>query len=404
MFLTTDVHRRRSLTFALVAMAWAAVAAEPTISVEARQRYPWNGLVDLNFTITGTSGTKYDTSFTAKDMGGNTNITMATIRKADGSAANVAKEQLLPGTYNWVWDAAADLPKDFQCDRVTVTGIVTGQDPLYMIVDLNSGEVSYLSAAPAGGWGSTYKENKMAFRRIRAGSFREADTRLVTLTKDFWMGVFEVTAKQFSAVGCTVPYGYYYASEGFHPVGHVSYNTIRGSTNGAKWPQSDSVDSSSFMGRLRSRTGLKFDLPTEAQWEYACRAGTTTKYNYGSDGTDNLSSYCRYGCYEEYPGIDYTLIVGSKLPNGWGLYDMHGNAKEWCLDWYGGLASSAVTDPKGPTSGTKRVVRGGGCFSSATECSSIYRSSNAPANGCYYDPDYTYDVSEGGFRCALLIQ
>lgn len=90
-------------------------------AINARQRYPWNGLVDLNFTITGTSGTKYDTSFTAKDMVGNTNIAMRTIRKADGTSA-VATEQLLPGTYNWVWDAAADLPKDFKCDRVTVTG------------------------------------------------------------------------------------------------------------------------------------------------------------------------------------------------------------------------------------------------------------------------------------------
>ena len=90
-------------------------------AINARQRYPWNGLVDLNFTITGTSGTKYDTSFTAKDMVGNTNIAMRTIRKADGTSA-AATEQLLPGTYNWVWDAAADLPKDFKCDRVTVTG------------------------------------------------------------------------------------------------------------------------------------------------------------------------------------------------------------------------------------------------------------------------------------------
>jgi len=122
MFFNHGLHRVASLTLAIVGMAWAAVAAEPTISVSARQRYPWNGLVDLNFTITGTSGTKYDTSFTAKDMVGNTNITMQTIRKADGSAANVAKEQLTPGNYKWVWDAAADLPKDFQCDRVTVTG------------------------------------------------------------------------------------------------------------------------------------------------------------------------------------------------------------------------------------------------------------------------------------------
>ena len=106
----------------LLGFAVSAIAAEPGISVEARQRYPWNGLVDIKFTITGTSGTKYDASFMAKDLVGGTNITMKTIRKSNGVAANVAKEQLQPGTYNWVWDAAADLPKDFECKRMTVTG------------------------------------------------------------------------------------------------------------------------------------------------------------------------------------------------------------------------------------------------------------------------------------------
>ena len=96
------------------ALALTSFAADPGVTVSARQRYPWNGLVDLHFTITGDAGTKYDTSFTAKDMVGNTNITMRTIRKTDGTTA-AAKEQLLPGTYNWVWDAAADLPKDSDC-------------------------------------------------------------------------------------------------------------------------------------------------------------------------------------------------------------------------------------------------------------------------------------------------
>ena len=99
--------------------ASTVLAADPAITVSARQRYPWNGLVDVHFTITGDAGTKYDTSFTAKDMVGNTNIAMRTIRKADGTAA-ATREQLLPGTYNWVWDAAADLPDGFLCERVTV--------------------------------------------------------------------------------------------------------------------------------------------------------------------------------------------------------------------------------------------------------------------------------------------
>ena len=120
-FINHGLHRLGSLTFAVMWIG-AVVAADPAITVLAKQRYPWNGLVDLQFTITGTSGTKYDTSFTAKDVVGGTNITMATVRKSDGTAANVAKEPLLPGNYHWVWDAAADLSKDWKCDRMTVTG------------------------------------------------------------------------------------------------------------------------------------------------------------------------------------------------------------------------------------------------------------------------------------------
>ena len=104
----------------LFGVAVSAVAAEPGITVEARQRYPWNGLVDLKFTITGTSGTKYDTSFTAKDMVGGTNIAMKTIRKSDGTSA-AAVEQLLPGSYNWIWDAPADL----QVDTVSYNDFLT---------------------------------------------------------------------------------------------------------------------------------------------------------------------------------------------------------------------------------------------------------------------------------------
>ena len=120
------------------ALALTSFAAEPGITVSARQRYPWNGLVDINFAITGDAGTKYDTSFTAKDMVGGTNITMATVRKADGTAANVAKEQLLPGTYKWVWDAATDLPEDFVCDRLTITGTAV-EDDLHKKVQLWEG-------------------------------------------------------------------------------------------------------------------------------------------------------------------------------------------------------------------------------------------------------------------------
>ena len=104
---------------------FAAVSfAAESITITARPRYPWNGKVDLRFTIDGTSGTKYDTSFTAKDLVGNTNLTLKTLYKANGTSANAAKEQLLPGTYNWVWNATADCGSGFVCERVQVEGTV----------------------------------------------------------------------------------------------------------------------------------------------------------------------------------------------------------------------------------------------------------------------------------------
>lgn len=103
-----------------VAMAVTSVAASTVTDVKAKQRYPWNGLVDLKFTITGTSGEKCGVVFTAKDMVGGTNITMKTIRKSDGTIATTT-EKLLPGSYNWIWNAGADLLDGFKCERMIVT-------------------------------------------------------------------------------------------------------------------------------------------------------------------------------------------------------------------------------------------------------------------------------------------
>ena len=144
---------------------------------------------------------------------------------------------------------------------------------------------------------------------------------------------------------------------------------IRGTSNGARWPLSSAVDSSSFMGKLRVRTGLDFDLPTDAQWEYACRAGTTTTYSYGNSANENYMWYSSNSNSKSHP-------VGSKNANPWGLYDMHGNVWEWCLDWYGTLAYG--TDPKGSSSGTARVNRGGSWNAYADVCISSYRGNGTP--------------------------
>ena len=163
--------------------------------------------------------------------------------------------------------------------------------PLYIVIDLSAGSsassypVTYLNTPPSGGFNvDAYKTTKLVLKRIEAGSYKMGGSTQTTLSKPFFIGLFEVTQKQYQLVTGSNPSGF---SGDKKPVEKVSYSSIRGSTNGANWPSSSAVDSSSFLGKLRSRVGLGFDLPTEAQWEYACRAGTATTYSYGNSANGN---------------------------------------------------------------------------------------------------------------------
>ena len=293
---------------------------------------------------------------------------------------------------------------------VNLYAVWKNANPLYMVIDLSGGSsatsypVTYLDAVPSGGWTDTYKTTKLVLRRCDAGSFimgsDQTDTsHKVTLTKAFYIGVFEMTQKQWSLVtGDAVGYGYILRDVPVSPdtlPKLCTYASARGSTNGAKWPSSSVVDASSFLGKLRVRTKKNVDLPTEAQWEYACRAGTTSTYYWGNafDG-----AYCWYANNSPMPAISRErATVGKKKANAWGLYDMIGNAFEGCLDWHG--TSSYGTDPKGPTSGTKRVKRGGGWYSETTaQLTSSARLSVSPSeNGPGDDPTI-------GFRLCLTVE
>jgi formylglycine-generating enzyme required for sulfatase activity len=115
-------------------------------------------------------------------------------------------------------------------------------------------------------------------------------------------------------------------------------------------------------------------LPTEAEWEYACRAGSTSPFNTGSNLTDDQAN-CT---------LEKTMPVGSYPSNAWGLNDMHGNVWEWCSDWYDAYPSSAQTNPTGPSSGSLRVYRGGSLSTSAQYCRSAFRNYNVPSISYYF--------------------
>jgi formylglycine-generating enzyme required for sulfatase activity len=231
------------------------------------------------------------------------------------------------------------------------------------------------------------------------------DWHKVTLTKAFYAGVYEVTQSQWQQVmGDVRSWPAKWNNNDYkltRPVEQVSYYDIRENINNTddaavNWPANDEVTAGSFIGRLRTKTGLAgFDLPTDAQWEYACRAGTTGALNDGTVNITNSNSDARLdllgryqydggkingttepatGCTTE----NATATVGSYAPNEWGLYDMHGNVWEWCLDWYAD-AKSGGYDPKGADSGSVRVLRGGGWNYSASYCRSAHRNYNAPS-------------------------
>ena len=166
----------------------------------------------------------------------------------------------------------------------------------------------------------------------------------VKITKPFYLSVYEVTQKQYEKVMGVRPWrGKEYVQEGpDYPATYVSWN--------------DAVE---FCRKLSEQEDVEYRLPTEAQWEYACRAGTTTLYSFGDDAS-KLGQHAWYRNNAWDIGEKYAHRVGQKLANSWGLYDMHGNVWEWCQDWYAPYGSEkVVSDPMGPAQGIGRSLRGG---------------------------------------------
>ncbi|MBR6060282.1 MAG: formylglycine-generating enzyme family protein [Victivallales bacterium] len=189
----------------------------------------------------------------------------------------------------------------------------------------------------------------------------------VKISKGFWMGIYPVTQKQFKAVMGRNPSNY--DSFENHPVENVTW-----------------FDAKEFCMKATDQStklpdGYAFDLPTEAQWEYACRAGSTSIFHFGAilDGSQaNCDGTRPFGTTQEGPNIDCTCDVGSYAPNAWGLYDMHGNVWEWCNDWYGPYQEGFTVDPQGAETGTQRSERGGSWRNAAKRCRTAIRRKSAP--------------------------
>ncbi len=211
------------------------------------------------------------------------------------------------------------------------------------------------------------------------GADEDEKEHQVTISKSYYLGAFEVTQGQYEQV------------MGGNP-SHFQKRVIK-KRDSSMYPveQVSWEDAVKFCERLselpeEKKAGRVYRLPTEAEWEYACRAGSKTAFTFGNNPS-GLGAYAWFNGNSD----GQTHPVGEKKANAWGLYDMHGNVWEWCSDWYGPDAKSAVVDPVGPRGGAFRVLRGGGWYHGAAFCRSANRHGYFPG---------IRDQSDG-FRVAL---
>jgi formylglycine-generating enzyme required for sulfatase activity len=327
-----------------------------------------------------------------------------------------------PGSRTFIWKARTDWPEQRFAPgkiRANITARRLSNPPDYVVIDLekDADAVSYYETAeevPGGVTDDAYKTTKLLLRRIRAANVRwrmgasyddsrwsvkgylpaEAP-RMVSLSEDYYIGVYGFTQKQYEIVAgyplSTVPKANPSATKSLvnaakRPVTNVDYETLRGSGVAYSWPSAGhAVDSTRCLGLLRARYGFAIDLPTCAQWEYAYRAGTATSFFTGDMYSESTSAkvlkdyaWTMGNTTDDDDGVDYSdmkkvHVVGKKLSNPWGLYDIAGNAVELCLDW-AVLSDNAPSrgesvDPVGPVSRSPgaskdsvRIWRGGSCL------------------------------------------
>ena len=374
-----------------------------------------DGKVTVKYDSYNTDLTKGDFTLTVKDANG---VVAATVTEWETAPSTEAGEQTA------VWDA-----KDFiaavanPADYTFALSVGAEAEAKYLVIDLSNGSKTYLADVPEGGWTDEYKTTKLVLRKIlgegetatftmgspttEAGRIDNETQHSVTLTKPYWMGVFEFTQGQWAAVKGSSPSCTF--SGATRPVETVAWADLKGAITSYG---ETSATGSSFFGTLRSLVGSEpgLNLPTEAEWEYACRAGTTSAFNDGSEltasDTRKSTALDAIAVYDNNSG-ETTAVVGTKAPNAWGLYDMHGNVREWCHDQSverttdaTDLGSAAATDPVASSvsssSNPYRVTRGGSWYNYANGCRSARRTARFQENGTATVSGESYT----GFRVA----
>ena len=452
---------RAAIAVSSLAFAVSALATPPTVSVVTMSQDQQTCLVTVKYKLSGEPGVI------------TLDIQTNYVENAETKWASIGPENMLgfggdvhqvvqPTTGDEVrtiyWNPETywpGPPKAAGTARAVVTAWATNAPPDYMVVHLVSPyDVTYYpykEMVPGGITNIMYKGEYMAFRKIPAKGvtwmaglptnhihYNEASyPHRVMLTDDYYMAVYELTAAQNNAINGSAP------GANHLPV-PMTYTGARGNGDGLNWPSyrqdgsldyevSHGVTSTSSLGKLRTMTGLPFDLPTEHQWEYACRAGSpgtiytdttpTLILSTGdADTVATLKRICRYysnnktadceGLVNENGG---RATVGSYEPNAWGLYDMLGNVHEVCLDWYdswGNLYSDETkvyVDPVGPARGenTKVIYRGYHYSSTPTANSSVIGNGKwAISMGGRLSMDRTYNSGIGateGARFSLTL-
>ena len=412
----------------------AAAAAHATVPVvsSVSMAQADNRVVTISYTLSDAPAvitldvqTNANTSASANDPGW-TSIGGEALWNADG---DVWKE-VAAGSRAITWRPDHSWPDHVIENggaRAVVTAWALENTPDYMVVDLAAANtVSYYPGVeflPKSGFDQAgtavtgnpaYKTSKLLMRKIMASGVRwtmgsaDGETQrdaaketphVVSLANNYYIGVFPITQAQWANIApssSATPSN----AGAMRPMDNVCYNEIRNAADASShtshaaydWP--NNPHPSSFIGLLRAKTGLDFDLPSEAQWEFAARAGNGS--GFWGDGsqvlnTDADANLAGLGCYKSStPGG--TTVVGSFAPNAWGLYDMHGNVWEWCLDWYeadistfGGAVNVDPSDSTKTLSGAvktgewvmSRVYRGGAYSAVAKNCRSATRGENA---------------------------